>query len=269
LKRYPAIEVSGAPLDLILASALDFGVTAAEESGPLVRLFFPTSAARDAAQAALADTWNVIAIDVPDEDWARRSQENLSPVTVGSITVVPCPDLHAGDSPSPSPVTIVIQPSMGFGTGHHATTRLCLAALQTMELQRKSVLDVGTGSGVLAIAADRLGAVSVLGIDFDPDAIESARENLRLNPAVRQTAFEIGDLMVQALTTVDIVTANLTGPLLIRCAQRLAAAVRSGGSVIVSGLLAEERHDVCRAFRPASVVWEREEDGWIGLVFTR
>jgi ribosomal protein L11 methyltransferase len=261
LKRYPALDVSGAPSDLLLARVLDFGATAAEERGPLFRVFFPDAAARDAAQAALAGAWDVTAIDVPDEDWARRSQENLQPVRVGRITILPRPESRTEAD------CIVIQPSMGFGTGHHATTRLCLTALQGLELRHKSVLDVGTGSGVLAIAAARLGAARVLGIDVDPDAIQSANENLQLNPGVGRISFKVADLTAGPLPAADVVAANLTGPLLMRSAALLRAAAASAGAVIVSGLLSDERDDVCRAFLPAGVAWEREEEGWVGIVF--
>jgi ribosomal protein L11 methyltransferase len=154
---------------------------------------------------------------------------------------------------------------MGFGTGHHATTRLCLAALQTMDLDGRDVLDVGTGSGVLAIAAVRLGAARALGIDYDADAIQSARENLAANPAARNVSFETIDLAAAALPASDVVTANLTGAMLVRASPVLLAAVRTGGVLILSGILADERDEVAAAYPRAPIVWERDEDGWVGL----
>lgn len=267
-KAYPAIDVRTDAPDLLLAIVDDFGPTAVEdlERDGSVRIFFPSPTDRDAALRALAPRFDVTAVDVPDEDWARRSQENLKPVTVGRITVFPDPESRI---PNPDQVAIVIVPSMGFGTGHHVTTRLCLAALQAIPLTNQVVLDVGTGSGVLAIAADRLGAARAVGIDDDPDAIQSAHENLALNPAVTRVRFETVDVSAMPLPVVDVVTANLTGALLIRSAPALLAAVRTGGTLVLSGLVADERDDVCAAFATAAVFWEREEDGWVGLAMKK
>jgi len=268
-KTWPAIDVRTASPDLLLALIDDFGPTAVEENDAGVRVFFPTTAARDDALRAVASTASAHPVDVPDEDWARRSQAGLQPVTVGKLTIVPNPGpnpesqipIHSPSLPPP----IVILPSMGFGTGHHVTTRLCLEALQTIDLTGAVVLDVGTGSGVLAIAAERLGAVRAIGIDNDADAIQSARENLTLNPVARRTDFEVADLASGALPHASVVTANLTGALLVRSSATLLAAVGPGGTLILSGLLADERDEVVRAFAAAAVVWEREEEGWVGL----
>jgi ribosomal protein L11 methyltransferase len=264
MKQYPAIDVRTDAADLLLAIVDDFGPTALEEHGPSVRIFFATASDRDSAQQTLAAQFDVTPIDVDDEDWARRSQENLKAITVGRITVAP-PWSTEALSPEPSALRIVVLPSMGFGTGHHVTTRLCLAALQTIDLDGRELVDVGTGSGVLAIAADRLGAARAIGIDFDPDAIQSARENLDLNPDVRHVTFETIDLAARPLPPADVVTANLTGALLVRSAAALLGAVRSGGFLILSGIQAHERDDVRQAFATAEVCWEREEDGWIGI----
>jgi ribosomal protein L11 methyltransferase len=270
LKTYPALDVRTDAPEFVLALVDDFAPAAAEEHGAVVRVFFATTADRDAAQRSVGERFDVTPIDVSDEDWARRSQENLQPVTVGAITIAPRvqpPFTHPPNpqSPAPNPLVIVIQPSMGFGTGHHASTRLCLAALQTLALGGRVVVDVGTGSGVLAIAAARLGAASAVGIDNDPDAIQSAQENWELNGRPDNVRFATADLGAQPLPSADVVTANLTGALLTRSARRLLEAVRPDGTLVASGILAEERDQVAAAFAPAAIVWEREEDGWIGL----
>jgi len=262
------MDVQTGSSDLLLALIDDFGPTAVEERDAALRIFFPTTTARDGALRAVAATAEVTAIDVPDEDWARRSQEGLQPVTVGRLTIFPNPESQI-PNPSPLSLSIVIRPSMGFGTGHHMTTRLCLEALQTVDLTGAVVLDAGTGSGVLAIAADRLGAARAIGIDNDADAIQAARENLPLNPEARRVELEIGDLNSEALPAADVVTANLTGALLVRSAATLLSVVRTAGTLILSGLLAHERDEVIRAFAPATVVWEREEEGWVGLTMKK
>ena len=162
---------------------------------------------------------------------------------------------------------------MGFGTGHHATTRLCLAALQETNVAGAFVLDVGTGSGILAIAAARLGASGALGIDSDADAIQSANENLALNPQAGIVRFALmniadGSSPPHALPRADIVMANLTGALLVRVAGSLLDAVNPGGTLIISGILADEEAAVRGAFSKASNMWRQQEDEWVGLGYS-
>ena len=264
---------------MLLALVDDFSPTAAEERQSVVRVFFANTADRNAARFTVASRFPVAAIDVSDEDWARRSQDSLAPTTIGRVTVVPNPQSAIRDPQSETrdTVILVIVPSMGFGTGHHATTRLCLEALQSIDLACAFVLDVGTGSGILAIAAARLGAARAIGIDNDPDAIQAAQENLAHNQpgaggSSPQVAFEATDLLpFLALYrgSVDVITANLTGALLIRTAAEIQTAVRSGGTIIVSGVLDDERDDVVRAFESTPVVLERSEDEWVCLTMKK
>lgn len=293
---YPALDIANVDGELVLAVADDYSPTAVEQHDEFLTLFFSDRLRRDAAREAISRNWPRAVItprEVEDEDWARRSQQDLGPLTVGRIKLFPNSQSLV---PHRDKIAVVIEPSMGFGTGHHATTRLCLAALQTIDLAGTFVLDIGTGSGVLAIAARRLGARRALGIDNDPDAVQAARANLDVNPDIDGVAFEEADLTSwlalprlgplasersQGLASPElgplaserrrahVVTANLTGALLVRAAGSLAAAVVPGGSLIVSGLLAAERNDVVAAFAASGheqVVWEMEEDGWVGLI---
>ena len=160
------------------------------------------------------------------------------------------------------PVTIVIQPSMGFGTGHHATTRLCLAALQALDLRGRRLLDVGTGSGVLAIAASLLGATDVAGIDSDPDAVQAARENVALNAALT-VEIRVADLRTMPDERFDVVLANLTGGLLILAADRLQAFAAQAGQLILSGFMQHEEQGVLAAFSLFVIRDRTQEDEWV------
>lgn len=265
-RSWPALDVCDVGnADALLAILDDFLPTAVEERESGLRVFFATTETRDAALAALADA-RAAAVEVSDEDWARRSQEGLAPVTVGRITIFPNSESRI---PNPDAIQLVIPPSMAFGTGHHATTRLCLAGLQTIELPGKFVLDIGTGSGILAIAAVALGAAAAFGLDNDLDAIAAARENLALNPGKGPIEFMVGDLHELAPGDVHVVTANLTGALFVREAGAVARALRARGVVIASGLLAGEAPDVLAAFQPMKKVWQAEEDGWIGVILMK
>jgi ribosomal protein L11 methyltransferase len=273
--RYPALDVNGLDPDFLLALVDDFSPSAVDTHETAVTIFFPDTERRDHARAAVERAHPGVFVgtrDVDDEDWARRSQENLAPVTVGRISVVPPWFVDSSSRPDPQPlppdpVTLVIAPSMGFGTGHHATTRLCLRALQALDLKGSRVLDLGTGSGVLAIAARMLGASEALGIDDDRDAIQSAVENLTSNPGVNHVTFEVRDLRSAPLPRADVITANLTGALLARSANLLLGALEEDGSLIVSGLQSHERDEVVQAFGTARIGWEATEDEWVGIVF--
>jgi ribosomal protein L11 methyltransferase len=157
---------------------------------------------------------------------------------------------------------------MGFGTGHHESTRLCLAALQRLPLAGRSVLDVGTGSGVLAIAAAQLGASRAVGIDDDRDALASAASNVTLNGfSAGRVEMRHGNLLAQAMPVADFVLGNLTGALLRRAAATLIAAVAPKGRLVVSGFTEDERLAIEHAFAPLTVTSADSEHGWLALTF--
>jgi ribosomal protein L11 methyltransferase len=275
-----AIERS-AVQELTAAALDDLAPTAIQESDDEWLVFFSTAEGRDRARqilpAAARRLVEVDARDVADEDWARRSQQDLEPVIVGRVTIAPPWRVAAGTPrvgdarPAPGEaVTIAIQPSMGFGTGHHATTRLCTALLQHVDLAGRTVLDVGTGSGVLALVARALGARRVVAVDDDPDAVESARENLALNGVAEGIDLRVADFRSLPAIAADVVTANLTGGLLIRGADLLAASVGPGGTLVISGVMLEEEDTVVAAFTPTLALAGRvTEDEWMAARFTR
>lgn len=202
-------------------------------------------------------------IDLPDEDWAARSQQSLTAVRAGQFIVAPPWDLPPGDVDA---TVIVIEPSMGFGTGHHATTRMCLRLLSGLDITDATVVDLGTGSGVLSMAAALMGARRVIGIDVDRDAIDSAEASARLNTLPDSITFMVGDFRTDPPPPADLVLANLTGGMLTSSAGAITALVRPGGRLIVSGFDGTEVDAVRHAFSSFAESAQLVEDNWIALL---
>lgn len=261
--------------DRVALALDDLAPAAIHETGhdaaPVWRVFLSDPAAIPRAAQLLGARFGgeglgVAIAEVPDEDWAARTQAHLTRVTVGAVTVAPPWDMP----PTGAGTIVTIYPSTGFGTGHHATTRLCLQLLQAAEPAGKRVVDLGTGSGVLALTAWRLGASDVEAVDYDEDAVDNARENLRLNGAGDAIVLRQGDVRVSAPPPGDLVIANLTGALLISLAPTLVSLIRPGGTLVISGFLAPEIDAMRAVFEPAlALVAEVGEDAWRGLRFDR
>ena len=155
---------------------------------------------------------------------------------------------------------------MGFGTGHHATTRMCLRLLSTLDIADHTVLDLGTGSGVLSMAAALMGARSVLGLDVDRDAIESAESSAQLNTLLDTIGFRVADFRVEVPAPADVVLANLTGGMLTSTAEVISSLVRPGGRLILSGFDATEVDRVRAAFARFNEISCLTEDNWNALL---
>ncbi len=208
--------------------------------------------------------------ELPDTDWVAKSLADLAPVRAGRFIVH---GSHDRDKPLANEVAIEIEAGEAFGTGHHGTTAGCLAAIDQAFRHRSfgAALDLGTGSGVLAIAITKAWRVPVVATDIDPVAARIARHNARLNGVGHLVDVGAGPgfrLPVFAgRPQFGLIVANILAGPLIRMARDLVAHLRPGGTVILSGLLAEQAPRVLAAYRNQGLALERRalRDGWATL----
>jgi len=211
-----------------------------------------------ALHAAGLDSAVVVDVkQVADQDWVRATQNQFQPVRVSSRLWV-VPTWHA--APDPAAINLVIDPGLAFGTGTHATTRLCMKWLDTNLRGGESVLDYGCGSGILGIAALKLGAARATGVDIDPLALLAARHNAMQNQV--HMAFVAAER--DAPEPADIVLANILANPLTLLAPLLARLTRRGGHILLSGVLEHQAREVEDAYRAAFDLAPLEhDDGWV------
>lgn len=204
---------------------------------------------------------------VQDENWAELWKVHFKPRRIGRRLVIR-PTWEEFNA-EPDDVVIVLDPGQAFGTGDHPTTRLCLELLEQLDLKGKSVADIGCGSGILAIAAAKLGAANVVASDLDPLAVEVTKENMLRNGVEFPVGSEEGFAMLSK--PADVVVSNIISATLIRLAPSAAEIVAPGGWWLVSGIYQTNWPDVRAAAERAGFTFESEqrEDDWVAASFRR
>jgi ribosomal protein L11 methyltransferase len=206
--------------------------------------------------------------ELPDQDWNQQWAQSVRPIRIGRrIVIRPSWEpvvLQAGD------IEIVLDPKQAFGTGHHATTRMLLEWLEDLVHGGESVLDVGAGSGILAMVALRLGAASALGVECDSVAVDCARDYATENGFRDNLQFRCGTLEEvdrQGALRPDLVLANLDRQTLLLLCNKLAQYVSHGARLLLSGILLDQEQEIIQAFSKvgATLFQRREQEGWVAL----
>jgi ribosomal protein L11 methyltransferase len=257
-------------------TAMDLLETGADLVTPrLLTAWFPDTASRDEAALRLGEFNQGLESGIqPSEDWLARWREGQLPFTVGRRLLVipgegdPVPDEHAHR------LVIRITPGLAFGTGHHETTCFCLRQLEERSGPGVEFLDVGTGSGILAVAAILLGCPRAVGIDKDPQAVPVAAANVQRHGLARRVDLLVSENSETALLrSFPLVAANILGSTLIAMAPLLTGPLlEPGGHLLLAGILAgEEERDVLHTYQNLGLICRhREVDGeWAGLVLAK
>lgn len=252
------------------------------QEGVIVKGYFPDSMPESTLTGRIRDRLarlpefgldpgpaEVSCLTVAEQSWENAWKKYYKPVRVTDrLTVSP---LWEAVHPGPDEVVVRLDPGMAFGTGTHATTKMCLRLLERYLRPGDRVIDVGCGSGILSIAAVKLGAGAVLAVDLDELAVQKTRENANLNGVQNLISVRKGDLLKGVSEEGDLILANLLAPIILRLAPDLHRVLRPGGRLIASGIVSGQLRSVQDALRDAGLeTVETIGDGdWVALTAKR
>jgi ribosomal protein L11 methyltransferase len=270
MNQYIQIEFQNVPLEqsyLLLAELSEIGFEGFEEADNSLKAFIP---AKDFHEESVRDIAEKNAVSfiksvIKETNWNAVWESNFQPVVVDDFVGIRA-DFH--ESITGVEYEIVITPKMSFGTGHHATTFIMIQQMQDIDFTGKSVFDFGTGTGILAILAEKLGATKVLAVDYDEWSIDNAKENLDKNHCVsfelRKSDTAAGDGQY------DVILANINKNVILDNFSSLAEQLTSAGTLLISGLLIEDEADIVQIASKFSLSLRKKttQNNWISLQFS-
>lgn len=273
METLEVLVVAGPELQEVLVAELaELGFDAFLTADRELRAYAPASRDSPALRAAASTVADRGAAPgstrfsvIPARNWNEEWERSAEPVATGRFLILPSRSgVTAGDR-----IPLWIEPKMSFGTGHHESTRLALRLMESAVRPGAFVLDAGTGTGILAIAAVRLGASDVVAFDIDEWSARNCLENMERNAVSERVSFTSGDLSQVADTGFDLVVANINRNALMELIPRLSERLAPSGAVIVSGLLGHDREVILEVGRGCGLLLADEAaegDWWAGLL---
>ena len=272
IEDYSDVTVNGMYGDLIDESILN-----ADKSQVAVSIFVPEEKNLAEYKAFLAERFRTLEIEaeivfegVNEQDWAESWKKYYHPISLGKITIVPAWEKYEAKGDE---IILRMDPGMAFGTGTHETTRLVIEMMQDNLTGNERVLDVGTGSGILAICASKLGAREVAAYDIDPVAVRVARDNIETDGATNITC-EVSDLLASVDTTkgkYDLILANIVADIIIRMLPDIHPYLADDGKIILSGIIEPRAEEVRKSIKENGlrVIDEKKENDWLAIMVCR
>lgn len=258
-------------LDGVYGDLIDESIINADRTRSAVSVFISESSAPSETEIMLKERLSILGIEasvthssVSEEDWSDSWKKYYKPIHTGKrIVIVPIWEKENYVS-SPDEIIVLMDPGMAFGTGTHETTRLCATLLENYITPGSRMMDVGCGSGILAICASKLGAEYCFACDIDPQAVKIARENIKLN-SVANVNCEVSDLVSQVKEDIfDIAAVNIVADVIIRLAPDIGRFLKNDAILIVSGIIEERSDETMQTLNDAGFnkICEMRENGW-------
>jgi len=270
IEDYRDIEENN--INILYGELIDEALLKKDRTVAAVSLYIPETKNHNEYIAFIKDRLDVPyeyeLIGLAEEDWANSWKQYYKPIKIGErIVIVPEWEDY---SPLHGELIVKMDPGMAFGSGTHETTRLCIELIEKHIPANCNALDIGTGSGILAIIESLLGAKNVLACDIDPTAVKVARENAALN-CVQNITFEVSDLLKNVTGLYDFASANIVADIIIRLAPDVRRYLKEDAIIVISGIICTQSDEVMKAMTENGFVFtdKLEENDWVAYVFKK